>query len=128
MTNFTEIDREEHDGTDADVIGGARVPNRAGDGTRDGSPDEKVPPSASAAFDTLRPFLATHRWRIALVFISVLAVAGAGLLAPWFIRELVRVVRVTAETPDAIADAQRAVLGLAALLAGTYALRGAAST
>ncbi|MEM6429720.1 MAG: ABC transporter ATP-binding protein [Deinococcota bacterium] len=74
----------------------------------------------NTAFRTLLPFLKPYRWRVLLVLVSVLAVTGAGLLAPWLVRELVRVLRVTATGEGA---ARRGIINIASLLFVVYAVR-----
>ncbi|MEM7737518.1 MAG: ABC transporter transmembrane domain-containing protein, partial [Deinococcota bacterium] len=74
----------------------------------------------NTAFRTLLPFLKPYRWRVLLVLISVLAVTGAGLLAPWLVRELVRVLRVTATGEG---SARRGIINIASLLFVVYAVR-----
>ncbi|MEM7799195.1 MAG: ABC transporter ATP-binding protein, partial [Chloroflexota bacterium] len=72
------------------------------------------------AWQTIKPYLHPYRWRIALVFASVLAVTGAGLIAPWLIRDLVRVLR---EADADLALARRGVITTSLLLLLTYAVR-----
>jgi ABC-type multidrug transport system fused ATPase/permease subunit len=72
------------------------------------------------AIQTLLPFLKPYRWRVALVCVSVLTVTAAGLLAPWLVRELVRVLRLA--EGDVSATAQ-SILMLAGLLLSAYAVR-----
>lgn len=73
-----------------------------------------------AAIQTLLPFLKPYRSRIILVFICVIAVTAAGLLAPWLIRDLVRVLRLA--EGDLVA-AQQGVILLAVFLFATYGVR-----
>lgn len=73
-----------------------------------------------AAIQTLVPFLKPYRSRIILVFICVIAVTAAGLLAPWLIRDLVRVLRLA--EGDLVA-AQQGVILLAVFLFATYGVR-----
>ncbi|MCG8351523.1 MAG: ABC transporter ATP-binding protein/permease, partial [Chloroflexales bacterium] len=72
------------------------------------------------AIQTLLPFLKPYRWHVALVCVSVLTVTAAGLLAPWLVRELVRVLRLA--EGDVSATAQ-SILALAALLLLAYVVR-----
>lgn len=73
-----------------------------------------------AAIQTLLPFLKLYRWRIVLVFTSVIVVTAAGLLAPWLIRDLVRVLRLA---EGDLAAAQQGVILLAVFLFVTYGVR-----
>lgn len=72
------------------------------------------------AIQTILPFLKPYRWRVGLVFASILAVTAAGLLAPWLIRELVRVLRLA---EGDLGAAQYGILTLAALLLAAYGIR-----
>ncbi|NOK63326.1 MAG: ABC transporter ATP-binding protein [Chloroflexi bacterium AL-W] len=72
------------------------------------------------AIQTLLPLLKLYRWRIALVFTSVIVVTGAGLLAPWLIRELVRVLRLADGDVEAT---QQSILVLSGLLLLAYGVR-----
>lgn len=73
-----------------------------------------------AALHTLLPYLHPYRWRVALVLASILVVTAAGLLAPWLVRELVRLVRLG---EGDLAGATRGVGWLALALLGVYGLR-----
>lgn len=73
-----------------------------------------------SAWQTIKPFLQPYRWRIALVFASVLGTTLAGLASPWLVRNLVRVLR----TADGDANAARnGVIITALLLLLTYGVR-----
>ncbi|MEM8857276.1 MAG: ABC transporter ATP-binding protein [Chloroflexota bacterium] len=72
------------------------------------------------SWETIKPFLEPYRWRIALVFGSVFAVTGAGMLAPWFIRDLVRILRLA---EGDVAAARQGILVTTGLLLLTYAVR-----
>ncbi|MFW5709337.1 MAG: ABC transporter ATP-binding protein [Chloroflexota bacterium] len=74
------------------------------------------------AIQTLVPFLKPYRGRMLLVLVSILVVAGAGLLAPWLIRELVRVVRLA---EGDLAAAQQTLAGITLALLVVYLLRSA---
>ncbi|MCG8348320.1 MAG: ABC transporter ATP-binding protein/permease [Chloroflexales bacterium] len=74
----------------------------------------------NTAIQTLFPVLKPYRWRIILVFTSVVVVTAAGLFAPWLIRDLVRVLRLAEGDPGA---AQQGVITLAVLLLATYSVR-----
>ncbi len=69
---------------------------------------------------TLLPYLKPYRWRVVLVLVSILVVTAAGLLAPWLVRELVRLVRLA---EGDLAGATRGVGLLALALLGVYGLR-----
>lgn len=72
--------------------------------------------------NTLLPFLKPYRWRMFAVFISILIVAGAGLLAPWLIRSLVQRLTLAQGSPT---TAFSAVGELALILLVVYVLRSA---
>jgi len=76
----------------------------------------------SNAIRALLPFLKPYRGRMLLVLISILVVAGAGLLAPWLVRELVRIVRLAAGDLTA---ANQALVGITLALLVVYLLRSA---
>lgn len=54
----------------------------------------------NTAWQTLKPYLIPYRWRIVLVFCTVIGVTVTGLAAPLLIRNLVRVLRLADEDPD----------------------------
>ncbi|MEM7331379.1 MAG: ABC transporter ATP-binding protein [Chloroflexota bacterium] len=72
------------------------------------------------AWQTIKPFLTPYRWRILLVFLSVVAVTGGGLFVPWLVRNLIRILR----TADGeVAAVQNQVIGTAVLLLLAYGVR-----
>jgi len=74
------------------------------------------------AIRTLIPFFKPYRGRMLLVLVSILVVSGAGLLAPWLIRELVRVVRLA---EGDLTAANQALVGITLALLVVYLLRSA---
>jgi ATP-binding cassette, subfamily B, bacterial len=72
------------------------------------------------AIRTLLPFFKPYRGQMALVMAGVLVVTAAGLLAPWLIRELVRVVRLAENDQTA---ATESLIAITVALFVTYLLR-----
>jgi ABC-type multidrug transport system fused ATPase/permease subunit len=71
---------------------------------------------------TLVPFLRPYRGRMLIVLVSILVVAGAGLLAPWLIRALVQSLTLAGSDPAA---ALTSVTQIALVLLVLYILRSA---
>ncbi|MFP4322886.1 MAG: ABC transporter ATP-binding protein [Anaerolineales bacterium] len=74
------------------------------------------------AIRVLLPFLKPYRGKMFLVLISILIVSGAGLLAPWLVRELVRVVRLA---EGDLATASQSLTSITVALLVVYMLRSA---